>query len=237
MSAGLALVSGIVAARDTVLEETAMAVGELRNQVIRTRQLLWFHQRGLARALHGPVQSAVTAAALRLDDAARNDAISPSVVDAVRADLMRTLDVPSDSDASTTSLDDGIARIVGTWEGVCDVNAAIDERSSAVLDTDPVLRACVMDVLTDATSNAVRHGRAAHVTIALTCDAAALALAIQDDGSAPIQATRSGLGTTLLDDCALSWSLTQDDRGHRLQVLLPTPEGFTSLGGTSGGGN
>lgn len=223
VSAGMALVNGALGARAAVLSETASVVEELRRQVLRTRQLTWFHQRGLARALHGPVQSAVTAAALRLDEASRRDAIAPELVESVREDLMRTLDVLADPDPSITSIDAGLARIVGTWDGVCAVASSVDDGAHDVLTKDAVTRASVLDIVTDATSNAVRHGHATNVSIALTCESTTIVLDVHDDGSAPIQATRSGLGTTLLDDCALAWSLTQNGVGHRLHVVLSKP--------------
>lgn len=222
-SFGMALVNGALAASTAVVEETAVAVGELRRQVVRTRQLRWFHQRGLARALHGPVQSAVTAAALRLDEASRTDAITPAVIDSVRVDLLRTLDVLADRGAFITSYDDGIARIVGTWDGVCSVSSHVDGVAESLLVNDAVTRACVLDIVTDATSNAVRHGHASGVSLSVTMQDHDLVIDVRDDGHAPVNSSGSGLGTSLLDDCALSWKLSKDAAGHCLHVVMPAP--------------
>jgi hypothetical protein len=59
----------------------------------------------VARVLHGPVQMAVTAAAICLDSAIRNDDVTPGLTDQIRAELLTTLDVLNEPDGSVVSFE------------------------------------------------------------------------------------------------------------------------------------
>lgn len=222
VSGGLAVVNGLLGARTALLAELAESTQALRRQVVRTQQLRWFHQRALSRALHGPVQSVVTAAAIRLDDAARQDTINASVIDGVRTEVLDVLDVLAAPNAVIASMREGIARIHGTWEGVCAIDVTLSPRARD-LDSDAVLRACALDVLTDAVSNAVRHGGATVIDVVISAHEDVLHVMVSDNGNvAPVSNSKSGLGTSLLEECTLEWSLrTKDDGGHELVARFP----------------
>lgn len=223
VSAAMAVVSGVLAGRATLLQDTAEAVDDLRLQVLRTRQLQWFHQRALARALHGPVQSAVTAAALRLTDEARTGTLSAQLVERVHSDLIDVVDVLNAPDDKVVSLDDSLSRLAGTWEGVCAVTPVVGEGVAAAVASDLVTRACVIDIVTDAVSNAVRHGKARTVRVELGIHEDRLTITVTDDGEAPVSGAGSGLGTALLNECAVAWSLSQETSGHVLSAVLLAP--------------
>lgn len=221
VTAGIAIVHGVLQARTAVLESTAVAVEELREQLLRTRRLQWFHQRALARTLHGPVQSAVAAAALRLSQAQREGTLQPELIDSVRQQLTRAADVLQSPDGEVAALEVSLDRIVGTWEGLCHVTTSIDASSDEEIANDAVVRAFVTDVVTDAVTNAARHGRARRVSIHIGRVDDNLVVTVRDDGSTPLGPRREGLGTVLLNECALDWSLSESDRGHVLTVVLP----------------
>lgn len=222
-SAGMSIVHGVLEARTTVLEDTAAAVSALREQLLRTRRLQWFHQRALARALHGPVQSAVAAAALRLAEAEREGTLRPELVESVRRQLTRAVDVLQSPDGEVMPLDVSLNRIVGTWEGLCDVSTSADPSALEEIADDAVVRAFVTDVVTDAVTNAARHGRARFISIRIGQVEHNLIVTVVDDGSSPLGPRREGLGSTLLNECAVDWSLTASDTGHVLTVVLPGP--------------
>lgn len=220
VSAGMATVNGVLTARTTVLDETAAAVAELQVQVVRTRQLQWFHQRSLARAVHGPVQSAVTAAAFRLADAAQDGEQHPDLVESVRTDLMEVMDVLRSPQGEVMDLDASLERVVGMWEGVCEVSATVDAESAGRVAADVVVRACVIDIVTDAVSNAVRHAKARVVAITVAAEGDSVRISVRDDGALNPAPGREGLGTALLNECAQSWALTPTGSGHVLTAVL-----------------
>lgn len=229
VSAGMAVVSGVLAARNTVLEETAVAVSELSEVVSLTRQLQWYHQRALARALHGPVQSAVTAAALRLAEALHRNELTPTLVESIYNDLVATLDVLNSPQAEVTSLASSLERIVGMWEGVCVVTTNVDDAASEIIAQDPVMRACVIDVVTEAVSNAVRHASARSVSVNVLAEVPHIHVAVIDDGHSSTKPRGEGLGSALLNECAREWSLSDTLAGHELRVVLSVREGQLSV--------
>ena len=219
--AGMAVVHGVLSARTAILDQTVVSVEELRLQVIRTQQVQWFHQRALARALHGPVQSAVTAAALRLADSAQEDGASPEIVASVRDDLRNVMDVLHDPGVEVAALDVSLARIVGIWDGLCDISVDVDPTAGQAIEGDPVTRALVIDIVTDAVANAVRHGRARSVSVTIASVGGGVQITVEDDGSSTATPGLQGLGSALLTECAQEWSLTDTGAGHELIVLLP----------------
>ena len=219
--AGMAVVNGVLAARTAILDQTAASVEELRRQVIRTQQLQWFHQRALARALHGPVQSAVTAAALRLADSAQEEVAPRGLVSTVRDELRSVIDVLHDPSDEVASLEVSLARIVGMWEGLCDVAVAVDPHARQIIDDDAVTRALAIDIITDAVANAVRHGRARTASVTIASMDGGVQITVTDDGSSTATPGLQGLGSALLSECAQAWSLTDTGAGHELIVLLP----------------
>jgi len=223
VSAGMAVVKGVFAARSAIASQLAVSNEELRLQVLRTQQLLWFHQRALARALHGPVQSAVVAAALRLADAAPAGGPSPDLIEGVRTDLMRVLDVLNSPEDGVLPLDACMARLVGTWQGVCDIVVDVDPDAATVISDDVVIRALVVDIVTEAVANAVRHGHAREVSVRMRAGDDTLTLTVGDDGHATSASGLQGLGTQLLNDCARMWSLSDTGSGRETMVALPVP--------------
>jgi signal transduction histidine kinase len=221
MAAGLALVNIVLTSRKSLLVQTVSSTEELRRQLVRTRQVSWFHERALARALHGPVQSAVEAAAHRLDDEALEGDMSVNVVNGIRADLLRSLDVLKSPEHGLTSLGTGIARVVGTWEGVCDIDVDVHAEAESILDDDVISRTCAVGIITDAVSNSVRHGKASRVQVRVTCSDDSLVIEVLDDGPGRVNDPVGGQGSAFLDECTLGWSLSDDAPGHRLVATLP----------------
>lgn len=221
------LLSALVATilRQQRLTERALAESteRLRCQLVRLRQAQWLQQQALARALHGPVQAAVTSAALRLDAAVRAGEPHGDLLDDARSTLLSTIDVLDAVDADTPSLDVVLARITGTWEGVCAVTATVDECAASSLSSDSIASSVVMDIMTEAVSNAVRHGEARRADIAITAIHDDLVtLVMRDDGHGDSTPPMPGLGTALLDECTLEWSRDVTPAGCVLTVTLPT---------------
>lgn len=198
---------------------------QLRASLVRLHQVEWFQRKALSRALHGPVQSAATAAALRLDAAVRSGTATDQLVDDVRAALLREVDVLDGAAQPPLPVDQLADRLAGTWAGLCAVQLDVDEAGFRALTDDAVLRSTAHEIMTEAVSNAVRHGRAQEVAITVsmdTGDTEILSLVVDDDGHGEIGAS-SGLGTQILDQCALRWSLETTADGRRLCAWLPVP--------------
>ena len=195
---------------------------ELRWQLARIHQVQWFQQKALSRALHGPVQSAVTAAAIRLDSAVREGASSPELVHQLQEQITGSIALLDRTHSTVASTEDAIELLTQSWAGVCDVAGVVEHAAARVLQADDVARACAADLMTEAVSNAVRHGRAQHVQVSVTGELRTVELVVVDDGTAlPMEGERKGLGSSILEDCTLAWSRTPGDAGFTLRAVLP----------------
>lgn len=218
----IALVSSVLRQQAASQRDLTESTERLRWTVVRLRQVQWFQGKALSRALHGPVQAAVTSAALRLDEAVREGRPTDHLLAEIRADLRGTIDVLEAGEPSGSSLDEALARIVGTWQGICRVDVDVEESAHARLAEEAVATSTVVDLLTEAVSNAVRHGEATSVAVAVTAPSPELVeLRVRDDGQAVPAVSGSGLGTRLLDECTLEWSRESGPGGNGLRALLP----------------
>lgn len=200
----------------------------LRRAVVRLGQTRWLQRKALSRALHGPIQSAVTSAAIRLDDAVRSGEPTSELIVQTRSQLLSMIDVLEADISSSVSMDVALERIIGTWVGVCDIEAKVSSEAAHVLASDPLSQSAVIDILTEAVSNAVRHARATRVDIDVACESQTesgcdISLTITDNGAAIEQAdTTPGLGTQLLEECTLTWSRDVVEDRHVLRAIVPT---------------
>lgn len=221
-SLGVSVATAFGADRERVLRELQAAFEAQERRLVQLRQVQWFQQKSLSRALHGPVQTAVTAAALRLDSAIRGGDGDPELVETVRAELLAVLDVLQSPDSATLSLDDALARNIGMWEGLCEVTVDVDECIEGLLLDNTPLRACVIDIVTEAISNAVRHGGASQARVAIdVMNERDLQLEVDSDSEPQEGRLIAGLGTRLLDECTTRWWLDRTPQGMRLGAVLP----------------
>ena len=227
VSLGVAVITALGRDRDDVIAELGRSSDDLKRNLVRWRQTQWFQQKGLSRALHGPVQTAVNAAAIRLDDALQRGEVEVDLVEEVRTDLLRTLDVLQSPVTTVVPLALGLERISGTWEGICTFDIQIEPAVELILDDDPALRSCLLDILTDLVGSAVTHGKATAVETDLAFDLGfnAVRLELQANGAEAGTSTTGSraLGTRMLDDCCLEWHRTESDAGQSLTLLLPAP--------------
>jgi len=199
-------------------------VDHIAAEVARANTELWAQRRLLARELHGPVQAVVNAATLRLLDAEQDGLPIEVTLRRARIDIENALAhlatvIAVDERSRPHDLDQAIGRICGLWEGLTDIEVEVSEEATARLDCDPTLRAALVEVLTEACSNAVRHGNAKLIRAATTLTERGLLLEVIDDGR-PAESDTPGLGTSLLDEIALDWDRTHGDAGTRLGVTF-----------------
>lgn len=227
VSLGAAVITALGRDRDSLIGQLEESSQALKRNLVRWRQMQWFQQKALSRALHGPVQTAVNAAALRLDEALQRGDVAGELVDEVRGELLQTLDVLHSPEATVVPLQVGIDRIIGTWDGVCDVDVRTEPAVELILDDDPPLRSCLLDILTDDVGAAVTRRKSTWIgaTMTFDLDRSVVCLEVTSNGAAagqPASTSRSP-ASLMLDDCALSWSRSESRAGHALSVLLPVP--------------
>ena len=171
----------------------------------------WHEERRLSRALHGPVQTAVRAAAMRIE---QGDLAS---AERMLVEALGHLD----TDQRQTSVRTALADIARAWDGLCAVDLQFPDDLAARIDQDPPLASAVVDICNDACSNAVRHGGATSVAMRALHVGETLELVVSDDGAPDPAAGLPGLGSAILDDVSVTWMRRREDGRTVLRATLP----------------
>jgi hypothetical protein len=221
---GTSVLTALARERNRTILELQKSFKELERVLVRQRQAVWFQRKALSRALHGPVQMVVTAAAIRLDGAIRDGAVPPELIVQIRSELISTLDVLDELDEGSVSFSLALERMRAMWEGICVITEQSSAEADAVLARGGVLESMVIDIATEAVSNAVWHGNATIASIRLDVvgqESDDLLIEVTTDGQGIDAPKRRGLGTQLLDDCSLKWSGEASEAGDCLTAVLP----------------
>ena len=168
-------------------------------------------QAKLAKLLHNDVQNRLLAIAQEAET--RGERIP---VDS----LLTTLEqVEGSLEGSQQSLAERLDEVAARWEGVITITHHVSDTLTWTLGTG--VSDVIIDVVTEALTNAVRHGLATAVTIDITTprsntEAGPVHVTVTDNGVGPRQGT-PGLGTHLLDTVSPGgWSLTPGAEGGSL---------------------
>lgn len=210
---GFAILRGLTAELRRTIDEVKRVDADLTWRVARLGLVQWAQGARFARALHGPVQGIVTVAIARLQE-------SPHDLDTILADVRVSLLRALEADDGALSWMDAAAALASAWSGFCDIEVGMSDECCKRLDRDPACRAMVLEILTEAVSNAVRHGRASRVDAVVSCEGDRATIVVTDDGDGATQGL-PGLGTRILDGCTLEWSREQAPRATCLRAVLP----------------
>lgn len=220
----IAVISAFARDRERVIHQLEESSRLLQRSVVRMHQVQWLQQKALSRALHGPVQMAVNAAAIRLEDSIRHGVVSDADVNRAHAEVLDSLDLLDGSDTVVVTFTRAIERISAVWDGICVINVEATEDAASKLSDDSASRSCVIDIVTEAISNSVRHGHATRIDIEIRIPQPELpvleVLVMGNGAQAPVGGS-PGLGSQLLDECTLNWTLTLEDSGQQLRAQLP----------------
>ena len=224
---------------DAVAEERAGLRAALAEQArataraaARTQAVLAHEQQRLARTLHADLQAAVNAASLLLDRAARDDAVTPELVDDAAGRIGDAVERFLRGSVSDAALEARLDEVRALWAGVCAVTVDVGPDVIARIEGDTVTRELLVDLVAEACANAVIHGGARRVTAEVTLmdGGAELQLTVTDDGRpAPRPVTsgvsvgpeRSGLGSEVLRASCTRWELRHDEAGSVLTANVP----------------
>ena len=200
--------------RDAELEMTRV-VSDLAILNSQLRQEVWLNRRRIASILHGSVQAALYASAIRL---AKLDAPTAQDVDAVQSDIAAAISKLESTDGVETFVG-VLEQIRDVWDGAVEVQLPVlGAELVSQIEANPVTSACAAEVVREAVSNAVKHGKAEHIVIEVEKSGShLLGIIVSNDGQPLPAEVEAGYGSTIMDEVAFSWQL--ENRG-----------GFTVLG-------
>jgi signal transduction histidine kinase len=202
------------------LERLVQQNEELSLEVALFEQQLWVARRNWSLVIHGTVQAALTAALTRLN-APSADA---KTIALAKKDLDRAIAALSSPPSLQVKFDPAMKEIVSTWQGICDISLEIEPKVKKLVSKDPRLTMCVNEIVKEAISNAVRHGESRTAQVSMTqAHDGVIDLTVTNDGQAPRIGARKGLGSSLLDELTVAWSLGFDETTAQTKLHARLP--------------
>jgi signal transduction histidine kinase len=191
--------------RNQATEELEEAVEDLRLLTSQLRQQVWLSQKTLATELHGSVQAALNASAMRL---ALIPNPTPEDLDRVRQDIDNAMQRLGASDyLDGQSIEELLEQICDLWEGSCEISYRLDPDASSALADDSAAAYCTLEVIREAINNAIKHGDAKLIEITASLNAEVIELTVTNNGDAT-QLSTPGLGSSLYQELALDYKLS-----------------------------
>jgi hypothetical protein len=160
----------------------------------------------VANILHGPIQSALYASAIRLNQATTVDA---ALTGDVIAELTAAMTRLTDDTTTSPTVQEFVAEIRRVWGNGVLVTLNEDEESRAALAMNPSARGCVIEVIREGVNNAIKHAHATQVSVdVFSVETQLIDVTVRNTGTALTPPAIEGYGSTLLGDLTHSWTLT-----------------------------
>ena len=200
-------------------EERLIEVNEqIELSIARMRQEIWFTRRNLTWVLHGPVQSALVSATIRLESGAAADAADRAAIWSNIAEAYALLSTggPAEPDFAAFA-----GELTSLWTGVCEIS--FDDPDSMIerVSADPSATAALIEVVREAAGNAIRHGDATALDVTiLEQDAGLVRLVIADNGTGMPPGAAPGIGSDLFTALAYEWSSESSPGGTTIRADL-----------------
>jgi signal transduction histidine kinase len=193
----------------------------LAREVALFEQQMWIARRNWSFVVHGTVQAALTAAITRLS---ASEDLEQYQIDMALQDIARASAALAKTPDIDIDLTIALPNLVATWSGICEIKFNVTERANRALMRDANARMCVNEICKEAVSNAVRHGEANQVEILIerTSDELLL-IEAADNGRGVGKVMNPGVGSRMLDDLTVRWSLTKNRATSKtvMQAWLP----------------
>ena len=218
----VAVLPSLRAETTRVLAELNRASAELREELVRMNTAYRLQQKAIARALHGPIQDALSVSSFKLSAALESGTASSQLVDELREMIASTLVLLETQDDEAPKLTAALEDMAELWEGVVEISWTLSKDAQEEIAAHRITAASITELVREAVSNSVRHGRASEVQIEIQVVNDRLELVVTNNGKTPgKKEQKAGLGTTLLDELTLRWERGSNDGKTTLTAVLP----------------
>lgn len=211
------VVNQVVSTRDQIREElsTYLGKGGLDDAVRAATSKV--SSRELAQYVHSNLQNRLLASALKLETENLSAEDLKQQLDQIQSLLDGALD--SYQLDSTDPVEQSILEVISRWQGFVSMSLEVD-LGKITMDTHQ--SKLVIQVVSEAISNSVRHGLASRVEIKLAHspdDRSIINIAVADDGLGP-RSGMAGLGTELFQAVSGgNWKIENSESGGSLFTL------------------
>jgi len=209
-----ALVSGFFISLNNSATNQALEVAKSIEKT--TKDLSWGvsrirneqHQRSrnLGRKLHGEIQAQFASAFLIIQNNQNDPAKAQAMVIDLATGLEKDVEKLSDISTKNQKLDEMIEKLKQTWQGVAVINFEANQEVIENVDKDILCSTALLDIIPELCFNSIKHGQASEVEVSLThINPKTILLQVKNNGLVGDKDSQKGLGTKLLDECAISW--------------------------------
>lgn len=175
----------------------------------RARQEMWLNRKRTSSHLHGPVQAALQVSAMRL---ARAERVDRELLDSIAAHIQSTLDaIDSEVGGTLADVERTCAELQEMWKLKATIAVELSPRARAVLAEDGPACQSVIEVVSEAVLNAVKHGDANDIAIALRSSSPGLLVLGVSNTGRPLATRRvPGFGSRTLDELCVAWEMRNE---------------------------
>jgi hypothetical protein len=178
------------------------------------RQQSKIDARRVANILHGPVQTALYASAMRIS---QSQALDEPTIGRIMNDLDDAMSKLLEGEAETPEIGVFVEEIRRVWGAKIQIDLDVDSATLSVLRDNPTARSCAIEVVREGVNNAIKHGDATHIKIEVF-RVEPMLVDITVSNNAPLRDTdvAPGFGSLVLDDLTHDWSLTSHEQDTTL---------------------
>ena len=228
LAPGAALVSGFFISLNTSATNQALDVSksiekttkELSWGVSRVRNERHQRSRNLGRKLHGEIQAQFASAFLIIQNNQNDPAKAQAMVIDLASGLEKDVEKLSDISTKNQKLDEMIEKLKQTWQGVAVINFEANQEVINNVDKDNLCSTALLDIIPELCFNSIKHGQASEVEVSLShINPKTILLQVKNNGGEGDKDSQKGLGTKLLDECAISWH-----RNREKELIITSAE-------------
>jgi len=173
------------------------------------RQELWLNRRRTASVLHGPVQAALFASAMKLSQEQKP---TPALVAEVEQDISAALEkLNNPSNLEGEDISDLLNQIVDIWSDAAEITIEIPTDLEAAIVRAPLASEALIEISREFITNAIKHGKASKVSLEVSrLDDLRIAIQVVDDGQGLPPGAKPGFGSKLLSELSLVWRQSRE---------------------------
>lgn len=196
-------------------------VQELARENKIYQQKAWLASHSWYLLLHGLVQPALTAAAMRANESKDNIGQTNSLI---LSDLQRALNSLKQPLGKGQSVGASMSDVQSAWEDICSITYDVDQDVIDRTSGDEISMQVINEVLKEIVSNAVRHGNASNVAVTISLEGAgAIRVLASNDGTKPTDSNSESVGSRMLEAFCLERSLlwNNETKKTEFKALIP----------------
>jgi signal transduction histidine kinase len=179
--------------------ELSWAVSRIRNEQ---------HQRSrnLGRKLHGEIQARFSSAFLMLQNNQSDPIKANSMILEIANNLEKDVMKLPETNNKIQDLDSVLDNVKQTWQGLATIKFVADENLKQAIQNDTLCQTALIDIIPELCFNSIKHGKADELLVLIEQNSPkSILLKVQDNGRKFEGKSTIGLGTKLLEGCAISW--------------------------------